>query len=147
MQYQELINQGFIYLYRGDRYTDVQYKMQPCQPVLTSTGKCIRGKNGNMLVSFQSGTIEKAKENQGKRTDISQISVESKPIDTQKEVAKIGKGLQISANPIIEKIDTRQEVVILARQLRRLDKLVLNECSNLHSKLKKVISNQLVLPF
>lgn len=32
---------------------------------------------------------EKAKENQGKRTDISQISVESKPIDTQKEVAKI----------------------------------------------------------
>jgi hypothetical protein len=55
MNYQDFINQGYIYIYRGDRYTDVQYKMQPCLPVLTSTGKCIRGKNGNMLVSFQSG--------------------------------------------------------------------------------------------
>jgi hypothetical protein len=55
MDYQDFINQGYIYIYRGDRYTDVQYKMQPCLPVLTSTGKCIRGKNGNMLVSFQSG--------------------------------------------------------------------------------------------
>jgi hypothetical protein len=94
MNYQDFINQGYTYIYRGDRYTDVQYKMQPCQPVLTSTGKCIRGKNGNMLVSFQSGTV-----------------------------------------------------VILARQLRRLDKLVQKEFegSILHSK--KVISNQLVLPF
>jgi hypothetical protein len=57
MDYQDFINQGYIYIYRGDRYTDVQYKMQPCLPVLTSTGKCIRGKNGNMLVSFQSGTV------------------------------------------------------------------------------------------
>ena len=32
---------------------------------------------------------EKAKENQGNRNDISQISVESKPIDTQKEIAKL----------------------------------------------------------
>jgi hypothetical protein len=30
--------------------------MKACQPVLTSTGKCIRGKNGNMLVSFQSAS-------------------------------------------------------------------------------------------
>jgi hypothetical protein len=72
--------------------------MQPCLPVLTSTGKCIRGKNGNMLVSFQSGTV-----------------------------------------------------VVLARQLRRLDKLALKEYDILStydiSKVKKVISNQLVLPF
>jgi hypothetical protein len=94
MNYQELINQGFIYLYRGDRYTDVQYKMKPCLPVLTSTGKCIRGKNGNMLVSFQSGTV-----------------------------------------------------VVLARQLRRLDKLALKEFEFDISHSKKVISNQLVLPF
>ena len=94
MQYQELINQGYIYLYRGDRYTDNQYKMQPCLPMLSNTGKCIRGKNGNMLVSFQSGTV-----------------------------------------------------VILARQLRRIDKLVLKESadSNLHPK--KVISKQLAFPF
>ena len=94
MDYQDFINQGYIYIYRGDRYTDVKYKMQPCQPVLTSTGKCIRGKNGNMLVSFQSGTV-----------------------------------------------------VVIARQLRRLDKLAFKEFgySNLHSK--KVISNQLVLSF
>jgi hypothetical protein len=68
--------------------------MKACQPVLTSTGKCIRGKNGNMLVSFQSGTV-----------------------------------------------------VILARQLRRLDKLVLKEYTYDISKVKKVISNQLVLSF
>ena len=56
MDYQDFINHGYIYIYRGDRYTDVQYKMKACQPVLTSTGKCIRGKNGNMLVSFQSAS-------------------------------------------------------------------------------------------
>jgi hypothetical protein len=94
MDYQDFINQGYIYIYRGDRYTDVQYKMQPCLPVLTSTGKCIRGKNGNMLVSFQSGTV-----------------------------------------------------VVLARQLRRLDKLVQKESGRDMSPLKKVVSNQLVLPF
>lgn len=94
MNYQDFINQGYIYIYRGDRYTDVQYKMKACQPVLTSTGKCIRGKNGNMLVSFQSGTV-----------------------------------------------------VVLARQLRRLDKLVLKESTFDMSTVKKVISNQLVLPF
>lgn len=94
MNYQELINQGFIYLYRGDRYTDNRYKMQSCLPVLSNTGKCIRGKNGNMLVSFQSGTV-----------------------------------------------------VVLARQLRRLDKLALKETTCDISKVKRVISFQLALPF
>ena len=94
MQYQDFINQGYIYIYRGDRYTDVQYKMKACQPVLTSTGKCIRGKNGNMLVSFQSGICN-----------------------------------------------------VLSRQLRRLDKLALKESGLYISCPKKVISNQLVLPF
>jgi hypothetical protein len=94
MNYQDFINQGYIYIYRGDRYTDVQYKMQPCLPVLTSTGKCIRGKNGNMLVSFQSGICN-----------------------------------------------------VLARQLRRLDKLVQKKSGVNTSNFKKVISNQLVLPF
>ena len=95
MQYQELINQGYIYLYRGDRYTDGKYKLQPCLPVLSNTGKCIRGKNGNMLVSFQSGTV-----------------------------------------------------VVLARQLRRLDKLALKETSFDMSKVNDMSSSfQLALPF
>lgn len=94
MQYQEFINQGYIYLYRGDRYTDVQYKMQPCLPVLSSAGKCIRGKNSNMLVSFQSGFC-----------------------------------------------------IVLARQLRRLDKLALKETGFDMSSPKQVISFQLSLPF
>jgi N6-adenosine-specific RNA methylase IME4 len=62
---------------------------------------------------------EKAKENQGKRTDISQISVESKPIDTQKEVAKIAnvshdtiakvKKIEATATPEVkEKLNTGQ---------------------------------------
>lgn len=94
MQYQEFINQGFIYLYRGDRYTDDKYKLQPCSPVLSNEGKCIRGKNGNMLVSFQSGSCN-----------------------------------------------------VLARQLRRLDKLALKETTYDMSKVKQVISFQLALPF
>jgi hypothetical protein len=68
--------------------------MQVCKPVLTSTGKCIRGKNGNMLVSFQSGICN-----------------------------------------------------VLARQLRRLDKLALKESGLDISTSKKVASNQLVLLF
>ena len=94
MQYNELINQGYIYLYRGDRYTDDKYKLQPCLPVLSNEGKCIRGKNGNMLVSFQSGSCN-----------------------------------------------------VLARQLRRLDKLALKETGCDMSKAKQVISFQLSLPF
>lgn len=94
MQYQELINQGFIYLYRGDRYTDSRYRLQPCYPALSNTGKCIRGKNGNMLVSFQPGTV-----------------------------------------------------VILARQLRRLDKLALKETGLSIERPKQATSNQLVLDF
>ena len=94
MQYQEFINQGYIYLYRGDRYTDDKYKMQPCLPVLSNTGKCIRGKNSNMLVSFASGTV-----------------------------------------------------VVLARQLRRIDKLILKETGGDISHPKQVISFQLSLPF
>ena len=94
MNYQELINQGFIYLYRGDRYTDDKYKMQPCSPVLSNSGKCIRGKNGNMLVSFQSGTV-----------------------------------------------------VVLARQLRRLDKLSLKETGVNILSPKQVVSFQLALRF
>jgi len=94
MNYQELINQGYIYLYRGDRYTDEKYKMQPCLPVLSNTGKCIRGRNGNMLVSFQSGSC-----------------------------------------------------IVLARQLRRLDKLALKETGVNMSKVKQVVSFQLTLPF
>lgn len=56
MNLKELLNAGFIYLYRGDKMTSSELKMQPCIPVLQSNGKCIRGKNGNMLVSFKSGT-------------------------------------------------------------------------------------------
>lgn len=94
MNYQELINQGYIYLYRGDRYTDNRYKMKPCSPVLSNTEKCIRGRNGNMLVSFQSGSC-----------------------------------------------------IVLARQLRRLDKLALKETGVNMSKVKQVVSFQLTLPF
>jgi hypothetical protein len=94
MQYQEFINQGYIYLYRGDRYTDDKYKLQPCLPVLSNTGKCIRGKNGNMLVSFQSGFC-----------------------------------------------------IVLARQLRRIDKLILKETGDYISPPKQAISFQLSLSF
>jgi hypothetical protein len=40
------------YIYRGDRWTDIKYKGQTSIAVLNPNGKCIRGRNGNMLVSF-----------------------------------------------------------------------------------------------
>ena len=40
------------YLYRGDRLTDKWYKGKFCRAIRRPDGKCIRGKNGNMLVSF-----------------------------------------------------------------------------------------------
>jgi len=40
------------YIYLGDRLTDPQLKGKECDAVRRENGKCIRGKNGNMLVSF-----------------------------------------------------------------------------------------------
>ena len=40
------------YVYRGDNLTVKPYKDKHCAAVLRPDGKCIRGKNGNMLVSF-----------------------------------------------------------------------------------------------
>ena len=40
------------YVYLGDRFTDPQLKGKPCTAVLRQNGKCIRGKNGSMLVEF-----------------------------------------------------------------------------------------------
>jgi hypothetical protein len=40
-----------IYRYLGDRLTNPALKGQLCQAI-TRNGKCIRGKNSNMLVMF-----------------------------------------------------------------------------------------------
>jgi hypothetical protein len=42
------------YIYLGDRYTSPELKRQPCRAVRQLNGKCIRGKNGSMLVEFES---------------------------------------------------------------------------------------------
>lgn len=41
-----------VYRYLGDRMTDPTIKGATCEAVRRSDGKCIRGKNGTMLVSF-----------------------------------------------------------------------------------------------
>lgn len=43
------------YLYLGDKFTDPKYKGSTCAAVRRPDGKCIRGKNGNMLVEFSWG--------------------------------------------------------------------------------------------
>ncbi|KUG09752.1 hypothetical protein [Solirubrum puertoriconensis] len=46
------------YRYLGDRLSRLMASGligQLCQPVLDSRGKCIRGRNGSMLVRFASG--------------------------------------------------------------------------------------------
>ncbi|QHT69511.1 hypothetical protein GXP67_24135 [Rhodocytophaga rosea] len=45
------------YLYLGDKYTLAELKHQPCLAIGVSNGKCIRGKNGSMLVQFKFGII------------------------------------------------------------------------------------------
>lgn len=42
------------YIYLGDRYTDGSLKKKKCKAVRRN-GKCIRGKNGSMLVCFEDG--------------------------------------------------------------------------------------------
>ncbi|WP_224999546.1 hypothetical protein [Cesiribacter sp. SM1] len=45
------------YVYLGDRQTDPSLNGRPCYAVLRKDGKCIRGKNGTMLVSFENGRL------------------------------------------------------------------------------------------
>ncbi len=46
-----------MYKYLGDRFTDPKYKGQQCDAVRRPDGKCIRGKNGSMLVKFSNAEI------------------------------------------------------------------------------------------
>lgn len=43
------------YRYMGDWLTDQRLKGMQCDPVLRADGKCIRGRNGNMLVVDEQG--------------------------------------------------------------------------------------------
>lgn len=45
------------YRYLGDRLTDPMLKGAPCNAVRRTDGKCIRGRNGNMLVTFEDGRV------------------------------------------------------------------------------------------
>jgi hypothetical protein len=40
------------YYYRGDKFTADNLRGQHCVAVRNAAGKCIRGRNGNMLVRF-----------------------------------------------------------------------------------------------
>lgn len=42
-----------VYKYHGDRFTDPLLKGKACTAVRRPDGKCIRGKNGSMLVEFE----------------------------------------------------------------------------------------------
>ncbi|QHL87523.1 hypothetical protein GU926_08765 [Nibribacter ruber] len=43
-----------MYRYLGDKHTDPALKGALCEAVRQENGKCIRGKNGSMLVQFLS---------------------------------------------------------------------------------------------
>lgn len=45
------------YIYKGDRLTDPELKGQQCSAVRGPNGKCIRGRNGSMLVEFETGKV------------------------------------------------------------------------------------------
>ncbi len=45
------------YIYIGDRFSERTYKDQICKAVRRPDGKCIRGRNGNMLVNFEGITV------------------------------------------------------------------------------------------
>lgn len=40
------------YIYLGNRLTRPELRRMPCRAVRRLNGKCIRGRNGNMLVEF-----------------------------------------------------------------------------------------------
>lgn len=40
------------YIYLGDRFTAPEYRRAECDAIRREDGKCIRGKNGSMLVAF-----------------------------------------------------------------------------------------------
>jgi hypothetical protein len=40
------------YIYKGDKLTADFWKGRWCVAVLNAKGKCIRGRNGNMIVEF-----------------------------------------------------------------------------------------------
>lgn len=42
------------YIYLGDRLTRPELRRMPCRVVRRADGKYIRGRNGNMLVEFDS---------------------------------------------------------------------------------------------
>lgn len=42
----------YEYVYLGDRSTAALYKGRQCNAVRRADGKCVRGKNGNMIVVF-----------------------------------------------------------------------------------------------
>jgi hypothetical protein len=44
-----------MYIYLGDRLTRPELRNQICFAVRRSDGKCIRGRNGAMLVRFEDG--------------------------------------------------------------------------------------------
>ena len=43
------------YCYLGDRNTDPALKKSFCTAILRADGKCIRGRNGSMLVMMENG--------------------------------------------------------------------------------------------
>lgn len=45
------------YIYLGDRLTDPNLKRTRCKAIRRGDGKCIRGRNGSMLVEFEGGRV------------------------------------------------------------------------------------------
>ncbi len=43
------------YVYLGDRFTRPELRGAECSAVRRADGKCVRGRNGSMLVEFESG--------------------------------------------------------------------------------------------
>ena len=43
------------YIYLGDRNTDTRLRKRTCRAIRIN-GKCLRGKNGSMMVKFDDGT-------------------------------------------------------------------------------------------
>lgn len=45
------------YIYKGDKLTSDLWKGRDCKAIRRPDGKCIRGKNGNMLVYFHGNQV------------------------------------------------------------------------------------------
>lgn len=110
-----------------------------------------------LALELESVFSARAKEQQGKRTDIKQISAESKPIETRKEVAKVAnvshdtiakvKVIEAKATPEVKAQLSTGEVSInqVYQEIKKEEKKVEHTAKVLEARVETKVSDNIIL--